>query len=56
MKATVMISFLTLTLTPLALAGPLSYGICQAGCASIVMACYAAAGKMHNLKISFPTF
>lgn len=27
-----------------ALAGPAAYGVCQAGCASVVMACYAAAG------------
>lgn len=27
-----------------ALAGPAAYGICQAGCASVVMACYTAAG------------
>lgn len=27
-------------------AGPAAYGICQAGCASIVMACYSAAGFM----------
>ncbi|KAJ5116293.1 hypothetical protein N7456_000641 [Penicillium angulare] len=26
------------------LAGPIGYGICQAGCASLVMACYAAGG------------
>ncbi|KAL3608787.1 hypothetical protein FPOAC2_03797 [Fusarium poae] len=25
-------------------AGPIAYGICQAGCASVVMACYGAAG------------
>ncbi|PYH78049.1 hypothetical protein BO82DRAFT_357645 [Aspergillus uvarum CBS 121591] len=25
-------------------AGPAAYGICQAGCASVVTACYAAAG------------
>ncbi|USP72936.1 hypothetical protein yc1106_00210 [Curvularia clavata] len=25
-------------------AGHIGYGICQAGCASVVMACYAAAG------------
>ncbi|QDS77261.1 hypothetical protein FKW77_003660 [Venturia effusa] len=38
---------LLLTITALATtttAGPLGYGICQAGCSSIVMACYAAAG------------
>ncbi|KAJ5935485.1 hypothetical protein N7466_005032 [Penicillium verhagenii] len=27
-----------------AAAGPISYGICQAGCAAVVMACYSAAG------------
>ncbi|CAI6339829.1 unnamed protein product [Periconia digitata] len=39
-------------LTPLALlglagttqAGPAAYGICQAGCADVVMACYSGAG------------
>lgn len=25
-------------------AGPAAYGVCQAGCASVVMACYSAAG------------
>ncbi|KAK1997917.1 hypothetical protein LX36DRAFT_577335 [Colletotrichum falcatum] len=25
-------------------AGPAAYGICQAGCSAVVMACYAAAG------------
>lgn len=25
-------------------AGPVGYGICQAGCSAIVMACYSAAG------------
>jgi CHASE2 domain-containing sensor protein len=31
-------------LTTGATAGPLAYGICQAGCATLVMACYGAAG------------
>lgn len=26
------------------LAGPAAYGICQAGCSGVVMACYGAAG------------
>ncbi|CAE7186653.1 hypothetical protein PTTW11_07002 [Pyrenophora teres f. teres] len=25
-------------------AGPIGYGICQAGCSAVVMACYSAAG------------
>ena len=31
-------------LAPLASAGPVSYGVCQAGCTGVVMACYSAAG------------
>jgi hypothetical protein len=27
-----------------ATAGPLAYGLCQAGCSTVVVACYAAAG------------
>ena len=30
--------------TPKVQAGPAAYGICQAGCAALVVACYAAAG------------
>lgn len=29
---------------PVVSAGPAAYGICQAGCAGVVMACYGAAG------------
>jgi hypothetical protein len=44
-----LVSSTTATLTLLALAGhasagPAAYGICQAGCAGVVMACYSAAG------------
>ena len=35
---------LTLLLTSNCLAGPAAYGICQAGCAAVVTACYSAAG------------
>jgi len=34
----------TLTVAPFASAGPVGYGICQGGCAAVVMACYGAAG------------
>lgn len=33
-----------LSLAAGALGGPAAYGICQAGCAKVVMACYVAAG------------
>ena len=32
------------TILGLTHAGPLAYGICQSGCNSLVVACYAAAG------------
>lgn len=34
------------TLLTTASAGPAAYGICQAGCAAVVTACYAAAGAV----------
>jgi hypothetical protein len=52
MKTATVLSLTTLALTPLTLAGPLAYAICQAGCASVVMACYAAAGKLHTTLTS----
>jgi hypothetical protein len=33
-----------LVMTNTSIAGPVGYGICQAGCATLVMACYSAAG------------
>ncbi|KAF4339535.1 hypothetical protein FBEOM_6561 [Fusarium beomiforme] len=37
--------FTTITcLSATAHAGPVAYGVCQAGCASVAMACYAAGG------------
>ncbi|KAF1970296.1 hypothetical protein BU23DRAFT_556961 [Bimuria novae-zelandiae CBS 107.79] len=33
-----------LALTSTVAAGPIGYGVCQAGCSTVVMACYAAAG------------
>jgi len=46
----VMMNFTIMTFSALALmtataqAGPVGYGICQAGCSAVVMACYAAGG------------
>ncbi|KAI0486197.1 hypothetical protein F4859DRAFT_511198 [Xylaria cf. heliscus] len=44
MKPTALLATSILALAPLASAGPAAYGICQAGCAGVVMACYGAAG------------
>ncbi|KAL3070294.1 hypothetical protein niasHS_016121 [Heterodera schachtii] len=38
---------LLLSLNP-AIAGPAAYGICQAGCSAVVVACYAAAGAVFG--------
>lgn len=39
------LAFVTTTaLVATVYAGPLGYAVCQAGCASVVMACYAAGG------------
>ena len=35
-----------LSLVSAAAAGPVGYGVCQAGCSAVVMACYAAAGAV----------
>ena len=37
-------ALLLLALADQGQAGPAAYGICQAGCAAVVMACYSAAG------------
>ncbi|EPZ35264.1 hypothetical protein O9G_000660 [Rozella allomycis CSF55] len=39
---------LLLCIIGLALGGPISYGTCQAGCAAVVVACYAAAGAVFG--------
>jgi hypothetical protein len=44
MKPTAVASFTLFTFSSVTLAGPIAYGICQAGCAAVAMACYSAAG------------
>ena len=34
----------SMSIVSLTSAGPIAYGVCQAGCSGIVVACYAAAG------------
>jgi len=34
-----------LALTNYSITGPITYGLCQAGCSGVVMACYSAAGS-----------
>jgi len=43
MKLTLLAPLVALLATSVS-AGPAAYGVCQAGCAAVVMACYAAGG------------
>ncbi len=43
MKPTTLITTFA-SLTALTSAGPAGYGICQAGCSAVVVACYSGAG------------
>ncbi|KAJ5059812.1 hypothetical protein PSV09DRAFT_2241425 [Bipolaris maydis] len=44
MAISLLITLITLAFASLASAGPAAYGLCQAGCSAVVMACYSAAG------------
>lgn len=44
MRTTVLLTSILLNLPATTIAGPTAYGICQGGCAAVVMACYGAAG------------
>ncbi|KAI1187125.1 hypothetical protein F5B17DRAFT_400959 [Nemania serpens] len=44
MKPTKIFTAAILAFAPIVSAGPAAYGVCQAGCAAVVTACYAAAG------------
>lgn len=44
----IFLSFIILTSSLCVKAGPAAYGICQAGCAAVAVACYAAAGAVFG--------
>lgn len=39
-----MLGLVLMLVIPVSDAGPAAYGVCQAGCAALVVACYTAAG------------
>ncbi|KAH9479935.1 hypothetical protein JR316_0008532 [Psilocybe cubensis] len=41
-------------LLPIASAGPIAYGICQTGCNTVAVACYAAAGLTFGTVVAAP--
>ncbi|KAF8869837.1 hypothetical protein BD779DRAFT_1681644 [Infundibulicybe gibba] len=42
------------SMAPVALGGPIAYGICQSGCNAVVVACYAAAGFTFGTVVAAP--
>ncbi|KAF6800377.1 hypothetical protein CMUS01_15540 [Colletotrichum musicola] len=46
MNPTHALATVALATIPSTEAGPIGYGVCQAGCAVVVTACYAAAGAV----------
>ena len=48
MKFTAVVLCFLIFTTTFVEAGPAAYGICQAGCAALVVACYAAAGAVFG--------
>jgi len=44
----------TLALATRASAGPIAYGLCQTGCNTVAMACYAAAGVTFGTIVAAP--
>ncbi|KAH8107856.1 hypothetical protein BXZ70DRAFT_1003281 [Cristinia sonorae] len=44
MKLSILTPLAVLAAAPTALGGPIAYGICQTGCNTVAVACYAAAG------------
>ncbi|KAK0232361.1 hypothetical protein EDD85DRAFT_956211 [Armillaria nabsnona] len=42
----------SLVLAPQAYAGPIAYGICQTGCNTMAVACYAAAGATFGTVVA----
>ena len=45
------VAILLSTIASPAIAGPIGYGICQGGCAVVVMACYSAAGAVWGATL-----
>ena len=48
MRNTAVLFALLILMATVIEAGPAAYGICQAGCAALVVACYAAAGVVFG--------
>ncbi|KAJ7780066.1 hypothetical protein DFH07DRAFT_1025822 [Mycena maculata] len=45
---------LALTALPLAHAGPVAYALCQTGCNTVAVACYAGAGLIFGTVVAAP--
>ncbi|KZT10598.1 uncharacterized protein LAESUDRAFT_644095 [Laetiporus sulphureus 93-53] len=54
MKFTTTLTTLALALATPAAAGPIAYGLCQTGCNTVAVACYAAAGFQFGTVVASP--
>ncbi|TVY29071.1 hypothetical protein LHYA1_G002472 [Lachnellula hyalina] len=55
MKISRIVATALATTTTLVTAGPAAYGLCQAGCAGLVGACYSAAGFTFGTVVAAAT-
>ncbi|THH27703.1 hypothetical protein EUX98_g6480 [Antrodiella citrinella] len=54
MKFSALSALAVLATTPFVAGGPIAYGICQTGCNTLAVACYAAAGFTFGTVIAAP--
>ncbi|KAJ7114020.1 hypothetical protein C8R44DRAFT_710420 [Mycena epipterygia] len=51
---TLFVPILALAGIPLVQGGPISYGLCQTGCNTLAVACYAGAGLVFGTVVAAP--
>ncbi|KAJ7604389.1 hypothetical protein FB45DRAFT_947191 [Roridomyces roridus] len=54
MRFTTLLAPIALTAIPLVQGGLISYGLCQTGCNTVAVACYAAAGAVFGTVVAAP--
>ncbi|KAJ7664006.1 hypothetical protein DFH06DRAFT_1189181 [Mycena polygramma] len=51
---TLFVPLITLAVIPLVQGGPISYALCQTGCNTVAVACYAGAGLVFGTVVAAP--
>ncbi|KAJ7604390.1 hypothetical protein FB45DRAFT_1039968 [Roridomyces roridus] len=54
MRFTTLLAPIALVAVPLVQGGLISYGLCQTGCNTVVVACYAGAGLVFGTVVAAP--